>query len=155
MPDLKYTSYGARLSELPLSESKNETTGNNLAEVFPYRLLVVDDEQDVLEALADILIIQGHDVTAVSSGSEALSALQAERFDGLLSDMRMPGMDGPQLYDAVKERFPEMARRTAFVTGDDLSKTARSFLNSCNRPSLGKPFSPDQVAQLIEEMGLS
>lgn len=119
------------------------------------RLLVVDDEQDVLEALADILVIQGHEVTAVQSGQAALTELRKGPFDGLLSDLRMPEIDGPQLYREIEETFPEMAERTAFVTGDDLSTDARKFLETCGRPSLRKPFLPDQVASLLEDLGLT
>jgi nitrogen-specific signal transduction histidine kinase len=119
-----------------------------------YKILVVDDEPDVLEALEDILIIQGHDVVGVQSGQGALDALSKDSFHGILSDLRMPEMDGPQLYRNIKSDYPAMADRIAFVTGNNLSETAKEFLTSCNRPSLGKPFSPDQISALLREMGL-
>lgn len=119
------------------------------------KLLVVDDEEDVLEALEDTLIILGHDVFGVSSGKEALSALKEEDFDGILSDLRMPEMDGPDLYENLKKDFPEMVERIAFITGNNLSESAQQFLASCKRPSLGKPFSPEQIASLITELELA
>lgn len=115
-------------------------------------ILIVDDEQDVLDALADILQLQGHRVHAASSAKEALAALEVEAFDGILSDFRMPDMDGRDLFRAIEQRFPDMSRHVAFITGDDLSEQARIFLETCDRPYLGKPFLPGDVAQLIESL---
>ncbi len=115
-------------------------------------ILIVDDEQDVLNALADILKLQGHRVHAASSGKDALAAMEEQAFDGILSDFRMPDMDGRELFMAIEQRFPEMTRHVAFITGDDLSEQARSFLETCERPYLGKPFLPKDVAQLIESL---
>lgn len=141
---------------LPVSKSRQNQVDNPLAQrpTFPYRLLVVDDEPDVLEALADMLVIQGHDVHAVSTAEEALRALKDEAYDGLLSDIRMPGMDGQALFEQLQEKFPDMVERTAFITGNDLSETARGFLDTCQRPSLGKPCSPGDIESLLEEMDL-
>lgn len=119
------------------------------------KLLVVDDEEDVLEALEDTLIILGHDVLGVGSGKAALSALRNEGFDGILSDLRMPEMDGADLYENLKKEFPEMVDKIAFITGNNLSESAQQFLAACKRPSLGKPFSPEQLSSLIAELELA
>lgn len=115
-------------------------------------ILIVDDEQDVLNALADILELQGHRVHAASSAKEAIVALEDQEFDGILSDFRMPDMDGRELFGVIEKRFPKMVRHVAFITGDDLSEQARSFLETCDRPYLGKPFLPKDVAQLVESL---
>jgi signal transduction histidine kinase len=136
---------GAVLSKIPASPG---------AAVAGQRrhILIVDDEEDVLNALADILELQGHQVYAASTAGDALKAMDEHRFDGILSDFRMPDMDGQQLFGEIKARHPEMVRHVAFITGDDLSGQARSFLETCDRPYLGKPFLPKDVAHLLETL---
>ena len=116
------------------------------------RILVVDDDLDVLEALADILRVQGHDVVAVSSGKQALGVLNSREFDIIFSDLRMPEMNGEELFQRMEKSFPFMATRVAFITGNNMSEHTRRFLETAKRPSLGKPFLPADVAMLIEEM---
>jgi len=116
------------------------------------RILVIDDDMDVLEALADILRLQGHEVVAVDSGREALRTLNSRDFDVIFSDLRMPEMDGEELFAKMEKSFPFMARRVAFITGNNMSEHTRMFLKASKRPSLGKPFLPSDVAVLIAEM---
>lgn len=119
------------------------------------RVLIVDDEPDVLASLEDILELQGHSVCAVGSASEALDVLKNESFDCILSDIRMPDMDGEQLFFHIKKVHPEMVDKIAFVTGTDLSEGTESFLEICNRPYLGKPFVPDEISDLIQKLTLN
>ncbi|MCG8358047.1 MAG: PAS domain S-box protein [Kiloniellales bacterium] len=114
-----------------------------------YRVLVVDDEDDVRETLCELLETLGHDVTTARSGNEALALIDDGRFDLVLSDLRMPDLDGPSFFEALREHGHDLARRTAFVTGDALSPSARRFLERSGRPCLEKPFTPEQVRALI------
>ncbi|HJR04151.1 MAG TPA: GAF domain-containing protein, partial [Methylomirabilota bacterium] len=68
--------------------------------------LVVDDEQEVGEVVADILTTAGHTAVAVRSGQEAMGRIGAERFDVVFTDLAMPGMTGWQVARAVKDRAP-------------------------------------------------
>ncbi len=70
--------------------------------------LVVDDEQEVGEVVADILTTAGHTAVTVRSGKEAVDRLGAERFDVVFTDLAMPGMTGWQVARAVKDRTPEV-----------------------------------------------
>jgi HD-like signal output (HDOD) protein len=76
------------------------------------RLLFVDDEQMVLDGLRRALwsMRSDWDMQFVSCGKDALEALSREPFDAIISDMRMPQMDGVQLLDTVKERHGEVVR---------------------------------------------
>jgi len=123
-----------------------------ISPIPPQRLLIVDDEPDVLAALEDILVLQGHSVRAVGSGSDALAALDDDTFDCLLSDIRMPEMDGEALFAQIKKQHPNMVKKTAFVTGTDLSLDTKSFLETCDRPYLGKPFVPEEISKLIQTL---
>lgn len=115
-------------------------------------ILIVDDEPDVLAALEDILVLQGHSVCAVGSGRQALSALDKQTFDCVLSDIKMPDMDGEELFSQIKKQHENMVDKTAFITGTALSPDTTSFLDTCDRPYLGKPFVPDEIANLIQRL---
>lgn len=76
------------------------------------RLLFVDDEPLVLQGLQRTLhsMRAEWDMTFVGGGDEALEALQRQPYDAIITDMRMPRMDGAQLLEKVKERYPEIVR---------------------------------------------
>lgn len=111
----------------------------------PGSALLVDDEADVAEVLAEILEGQGFRVTTAASGREAKARLRAEAFDIVLSDLRMPDLDGPGLYDWIRRERPELAERTGFITGDTLGPAVARFLADAGRPYLEKPFTPGAV----------
>ncbi|MEP6739125.1 MAG: PAS domain S-box protein [Caldimonas sp.] len=118
------------------------------------RVLVVDDEADLAGVMRDMLEGAGYDVATAESGAVAIELLDTARFDAIVSDLRMPDMDGAGLWREVSARHPQLARRMLFVTGDTLSPDAREFLRSSNCLSLDKPFSKadllGKVAALLE-----
>lgn len=118
-------------------------------------MLVVDDEVEVREALTDILQSAGHDVVAVASGSEALNRMSESSFDAILTDMRMPDLDGRSLYHSIEQRWPERAERVVFVTGDTLTWNLREFAQACGRPVIEKPFMPNDVRRIALEAATS
>ena len=71
------------------------------------RVLVVDDEESMCQYLTILLEKEGYDVTAVTSGAEALAAMEADRHDVVLSDIQMPKLDGIQLLKGIKAIDPE------------------------------------------------
>ena len=118
----------------------------------PARVLVVDDEPGVAELLQDLLEAAGHAVTTAGSGAEALRYLQAGTFDLIISDLRMPDIDGAALWRAVHARHPALARRVLFVTGDTLSPAAERFVAETGCPSLDKPFSRVDLMQRVKAL---
>jgi PAS domain S-box-containing protein len=124
-----------------------------LARVPGRQLLIVDDERDVGESLAEILRAAGHAATIVDSGAKALELLKGgARVDLVLSDVRMPDLDGPALYRRVVAMRPELAARFIMVTGDTLSQSVRDFLEETNLPCLEKPFNVVEVRQMVTEI---
>ena len=115
-------------------------------------MLVVDDEPGVAELLQDLLEAAGHAVTTAASGAEALRCLQAEPFDLIVSDLRMPDVDGAALWREVQARHPALARRVLFVTGDTLSPAAERFMAETGCPSLDKPFSRGDLLQRVRSL---
>ncbi|MEW8026501.1 MAG: response regulator, partial [Candidatus Thiodiazotropha sp.] len=87
--------------------------------------------------------------TRVNSGREALDWLGDHQCDILLCDIRMPDMDGPALWRVLQQDYPDLAARTAFITGDTLSASISPFLRATARPWLEKPFTPEQVLELV------
>jgi PAS domain S-box-containing protein len=104
------------------------------------RVLVVDDEAEIAELMRTVLESAGYDVATAESGAVALELLAEARFDAIVSDVRMPDIDGAALWHAVRELHPLLATRMLFVSGDTLSQEARQVLEATRCPSLDKPF---------------
>ena len=115
-----------------------------------YRVLVVDDEYDVGEIISDVLQNDGHAVEVAASGKTALEKLKRQHYDVILSDIRMPGMDGPAFYRALSEANPQLINGLAFITGDTLSPHVQEFLDASERPYLEKPLLPRDIRDLVE-----
>ena len=113
--------------------------------------LVVDDEVGVREILAEILMGSGHRVVAAASGREALERMGEERFDVVLTDIRMPDLDGRALYREIERRWPERAAKVVFVSGDTLTSALREFAEESGRPVIEKPFLPSDVRRVVGE----
>ncbi len=118
------------------------------AEPAGRRILVVDDEPEIGELLCDILSEAGHSVRLAGSGREALERLTEQSFDLILSDLRMPDLDGLALHRALLKHWPPLHERLIFVTGDILGGTESVDLRSV-APVLEKPFKPDEVRRLV------
>jgi two-component system NtrC family sensor kinase len=103
-------------------------------------VLVVDDEEEVAETLRDMLGRDGYRVSVANSAAAARELLAAEPVDLLLSDLRMTGEDGMDLFRWLSEADPGLAARTIFVTGDTLGAQVQAFLAGSGRPVLEKPF---------------
>ena len=99
-----------------------------------------------------MLSIDGHEVETVGSGSEALALLERQSFDIVLSDIRMPNLDGPRFFEILREKNPDLLGRVAFITGDTLSPSVSRFLETCGRPYLEKPFTPAEVRDLVARL---
>ena len=137
-----------RLS-LPISGEKSAeadvlaatTTGAPDAEAGELRrVLVVDDDPEVAELMREVLESAGFDVLTAESGAVALELLAEARFDAVVSDVRMPDLDGPALWQRLKTEHSALARRVLFVSGDTLSDAARQALATTGAPTLDKPF---------------
>ncbi|MET1110471.1 MAG: PAS domain S-box protein [Allosphingosinicella sp.] len=113
------------------------------------RALIVEDEADVAETLRELLEREGYKVTVASDGSAALMALDRGDYDLILSDLRMPGVSGPDLHARLAETKPHLLDRMGFVTGDTLGSSMDDFLRGCGRPVLEKPFTKIGVRCLI------
>jgi DNA-binding NtrC family response regulator len=116
------------------------------------RILVVDDEPGIAEVLAEVFQLDGHVVEIVGNGEAALEKLVAGRYDLILSDVRMPDLDGPALYREVERRRPDLLQRFIFLTGDIMSPETSQFLAQTAVPCLSKPFTLEMVREVVQRM---
>jgi CheY-like chemotaxis protein len=116
------------------------------------RALIVDDEPEVGLILAEMLTVMGVGSDVVGTGEEAIERLQAQDYDAIVCDVRLPGIDGPALYAWLTERRPHLSARIAFATGDTLGHASERFLADSRRPLLEKPFLPADVQRLMDEL---
>jgi CheY-like chemotaxis protein len=114
------------------------------------RILVVDDEPGIAAVLVEVLQLDGHTVETVSNGERALGKLAADGYDLILSDIRMPDMDGPSLYHEIARRHPHLLRRFIFLTGDIMSQEISHFLEETSVPFLRKPFTLEMVRDVVQ-----
>jgi two-component system NtrC family sensor kinase len=108
-------------------------------------VLVVDDELTIIDILFQVLRADGHRVDTALSGNAALKKMEKERYDVIISDLKMPGMSGQDLYEEVRRRSPELASRIIFSTGDTVSEETRRFLESSGNMYVQKPFELDAM----------
>src|SRR5437867_3014490 len=101
------------------------------------KILIVDDEQFVRDLLEKVLKRRGHDVVAASDADRALAALETTRFDLLLTDVVMPGMDGFDLLRRVKSAWPEI--KVIVLTGYARKQSISDFLLYGADDYLSKP----------------
>ena len=113
-------------------------------------ILVVDDETEVSDVLAEMLSADGHEVETAANGAIALEKLRERVYDVVLSDLRMPELDGPGFYREVERRHPRLRRRFVFLTGDTLSPEITRFLENTRAVSLNKPFALEEVRRAVE-----
>ena len=105
-----------------------------------YHILAVDDEESILTLVHDILSSEGHRVETTGSGETALDLILRHDYDLIVSDWKMPGLNGINLYQELLVRKPEAARRMLFMTGDVIKDSFQNFLKQHNRTCLPKPF---------------
>ena len=118
------------------------------------RVLVVEDEEDVAALVARVLSEDGHDVVLASDGQDALHKLAEARklrtfFDLVLTDVKMPGLSGPALYEHIRQQEPFLSQRFIFVTGDTVSTETQRFLQEVGLPYLSKPFTINDLRRVM------
>jgi CheY-like chemotaxis protein len=117
------------------------------------RILVVDDEP-LMGAVLRRALSSAHDVTVAGGGVMALEILGAGvDFDLVICDVMMPDKSGPQVYEALRERRPELLESFVFITGGVLHEKTRKFLEALPNPVIAKPFDLATVRDLVRRYG--
>ncbi|MCA1979465.1 MAG: sigma-54 dependent transcriptional regulator [Thiobacillus sp.] len=113
------------------------------------RILIVDDEEDALDNLRHVMEKAGHAVTAVQSGAAALGLLARQRFDVVLTDLRMEGVGGMDVL--AKSRAVQPEAEVIFITGYATAESAVQALKHGAFYYIAKPFRLDEVRKVVEE----
>lgn len=111
------------------------------------RILIAEDEESLRRFIARALVIDGHQVVEAGDGAEALDYLEAGRFDLLLSDIRMPVMDGIALATATADLTPAMP--ILLMTGFAEQRERAEPLMRIVVDVVEKPFSLPQIRQAV------
>ena len=145
----------AFIIELPIvqgSERPRAAPEEELSTATGGSILVVDDEESIQRLLGSILEMDGHQVDTARNGIEALERIGQGHYDVLITDIKMPNMDGRALYQRLLELDNDLAQRTVFITGDTVSPDTRDFLDQVRNPCLAKPFRIRQVRETISQI---
>ena len=113
------------------------------------KLLIVDDEVKFLQAIARRLEMRDFDVTAASSGPEALAVAEDERFDLALLDLKMPGMDGQQVLEELKRRHRFL--EVVILTGHGSLDSAVECTKLGAFGYLPKPYELDRLIEVLRD----
>ena len=146
--------------ELPMARSPKLPTESRETQPLPApparrakrlsRVLVVDDETAIVDAICEFLDLQNVATDKANDGAEALEWLGKNRYDAIISDIRMPGVDGPTLYERTIAMDPEYANRFLFMSGDLVRDSTQGFVSSLSCPCLAKPFALQVLYQNLE-----
>lgn len=112
-------------------------------------ILIVDDEQSMRDFLSIMLKKEGYDVVAAETGQDALKAVQTEIFDLVISDVKMPGMDGIDVLKTVKEVSPETV--VIMITAYATAETAVEAMKRGAYDYITKPFKVDEIKLIIQK----
>jgi CheY-like chemotaxis protein len=109
------------------------------------RVMVVDDDDDVRETICDAFVLSGHDAVGAADGRAALDLLRRAHFDLIVTDLRMPGMDGWQLLSALQGDAALRRIPVCVVSGElDAPASAARVIR--------KPFELASILELLDKL---
>ncbi|MCJ7515597.1 MAG: response regulator, partial [Dehalococcoidia bacterium] len=114
------------------------------------RILVVDDEQVVRDVVNRVLTGEGYKVETVDNAADALKKIESKRYKLILVDIKMPGMNGVELYKRIQKIDKPLARRVAFITGDVMGADTEKFLSETKVAHIDKPFDAEQLSREVQ-----
>jgi len=110
-------------------------------------ILIVEDESAIREFCHRVLSQHGFKVNIAGNGKIAQNMIKKKEYDLLLVDVRMPVMDGVELYRWLNEQHPQIASRVVFTTGSVLGQETKDFLTQ-----ILKPFSSSELIGLVKKL---
>ncbi|WP_119461432.1 response regulator [Rhodospirillaceae bacterium SYSU D60014] len=113
------------------------------------RILVAEDDEAVRQFVSRALSLQGHEVTAVDDGGQALEALHARTYDLLLTDIVMPGLDGIALALKAAKAYPDMP--VLMMTGYAAERQRAHNLDALICQVISKPFSLKEICATVND----
>jgi two-component system response regulator AtoC len=121
-----------------------------MAESAQYRILVVDDEELVRNLIVTLLSRSGHSSITAVDGVDALDRMKGNQIDAVITDIKMPNMDGVTLTVEILKRYPGLP--ILVMTAFDEEYTAGAAIAAGAREYIKKPFSPDEFFGQLQKM---
>jgi PAS domain S-box-containing protein len=115
-------------------------------------VLLVDDDDDVAEALSAMLVKEGLRVSRAATGAEGIAMLESNRWDAVFLDVRLPDLSGPEIYRRLEATHPVLAQRVVFVTGGVWRSESRLRQELPPQPILAKPCTQDEVRDVLRQL---
>ncbi len=129
----------------------NDGAGKVMDSTEKERVLIVDDEEEQMDVIKHIL--KGRYIcSGVNSGEEAIEKLKNEEFDMVICDVKMPGIDGPAVYEWIREHRPFMGSRILFSTGDILGPRAETIINKIGDNYIIKPYNVEELLRKVNNI---
>jgi len=116
------------------------------------KVLAVDDEEVMGYLIKRLFHHLGYHVDWVQDCNNALRKLDEENYDIILSDFRLPHMDGDIFYHEIAKRHSSLTKKLIFITGDTLNTKTIRFFRSHKIPYLSKPFDINKLKNVVEQI---
>jgi two-component system cell cycle sensor histidine kinase/response regulator CckA len=113
------------------------------------RILVVDDEQVVRDVVNRVLTAEGHKVETAGNANDAMKKIESKRYDLILADIKMPGINGVELYKRIQKINKSLARKVVFITGDIMGADTEKFLSETKVAHIEKPFDAERLKKKV------
>ena len=116
------------------------------------RILVVDDEPEIVTMLRDLLVAHGYAVDEAGDARGALELVRANMFDAAILDFNLPDMNGVMLHRQIRQMDEELAGRTLFTSGLVQSKDNLGYYSAFGGGFISKPFDVGEVLDSLDRL---
>lgn len=113
------------------------------------RILVVDDEPEIVELLTEVLEGEGFEVDSAADGGQALDCIQQKIYDAAIVDFSLPDMNGILLHRQMRQADPELGQRTIFMSGLSQEDENLGYFDAFGSGFLAKPFDVQDAMQAL------
>ena len=113
------------------------------------KILILDDQPDILEVLTEILEILGHEVTAITSGNNIEKIFQAAHYDMVISDYQMPDMTGVDIAKKIKDKY--QGTKVYIISGYHQLLSEEKMAEYGISGLLDKPFDKDELKRIVND----
>ena len=123
----------------------------NKSDVERRRILVVDNDPAIGQLCLRVLTSEGFSVDIAVNGIEARDMIREKKYDLILIEIKIPIMNGMELYQYMIREHPDLANRVIFTDGEVMVGDTQAFLKRSRRPFLPKAFTPDELKAIIKQ----
>ena len=106
--------------------------------------------ESLTEMLSRALTKEGYTVDLAASGEQAMEMIRKNPYDCIVTDLRMPGMGGQELYMRIRDLDPALAENIIFMTGDTARTETKDFFERIENPVVEKPLVMEELCTLIQ-----